>query len=196
MRRPSKGRGCNSERAALLPPSPRFVNWLPLHWSHRASLLRKDPAHYGHVFAAAAAGGADAAGLMPAAAAAVAAAAAEPAVPVPEVDEAFLPRAYRALGYVWPASVPPELRGVAPHDGLAAAICAPIQAPPRTGKGGAKRRAAAGTAGAVEDAAVPGTEAQEATPRATRARRRSAAAVAADVATPSPRRTRRAAGSP
>jgi len=41
---------------------PWWLGFAPFHFSHRASLLRKDPAHYGAAFAAAAAAAAAATG--------------------------------------------------------------------------------------------------------------------------------------
>lgn len=129
---------------------PWFFGFAPFHFSHRASLLRKDPAHYGAAFAAAAA--AEAAGGD-------------------ADDDAlaafdFVPAEYRALGYVWPHAVPAELRGVA--HATAAQLCAPVQAPPRAKKTKARR------AQTPEEAVVPeGGAVATPTPRAVRATRRS-----------------------
>jgi hypothetical protein len=124
---------------------PWWFGFAPFHFSHRASLLRKDPAHYGAAFAAAAA--AEAAGG--------------------DADDAlaaFVPAEYRALGYVWPHAVPAELRGVA--HASAAQLCAPVQAPPRAKKSKARAQ--------TPEAAVPeGAAVATPTPRAVRATRRS-----------------------
>jgi hypothetical protein len=125
---------------------PWWFGFAPFHFSHRASLLRKDPAHYGAAFAAAAA--AEAAGQHA----------------TDDALAAFVPAEYRALGYVWPHAVPAELRGVA--HATAAQLCAPVQAPPRAKKSKARAQT-------PEEAVPEGAAVTTPTPRAVRATRRS-----------------------
>ena len=143
-----------SEAAGSDAPTsmPWWFGFAPFHYSHRASLLRKDAAHYAAAFAAAAAEEAAAAGD----------------VLGEDALAAFVPMEYRELGYVWPHAVPAELRG-APH-ASAQQLCAPVQAPPRQ----KKKKARSELQAEPEAAALP-PDAAVATPtaRATRAQRRS-----------------------
>ena len=91
------------------PAMPWWFGFAPFHYSHRASLLRKDAAHYAAAFAAAAAEEAAAAGNVHGDAG-------------DDTLVSFVPMEYRELGYVWPHAVPAELRG-APHASAARGCC-------------------------------------------------------------------------
>ena len=134
-------------------PMPWWFGFAPLHFSHRASLLRKDPAHYAAAFAAAAAAEA---GVV------------DEAAPDGASDAlaSFVPTEYRTLGYVWPHTVPEELRGTSTAS--AQQLCAPVQAPPRAKKKSKKARSKTPDED-VEEAAPVTTP----TARAMRAARRS-----------------------
>ena len=140
------------------PAMPWWFGFALFHYSHRASLLRKDATHYAAAFAAAAAGEAAAAGNVPLGGGG----------DVTDALTVFVPVEYRELGYVWPHTVPAELRG-AGH-ASAQQLCAPVQAPPRQ----KKSRRARQTDEPEEDAApAHGAGVITPTARAMRAQRRS-----------------------